>query len=170
MSDEKKLLLNDRQIRQKLYRIAYQICEDHLKEKQIILVGIEERGSVLAKELENILKEIDMVAVSRGSLKVDKDNPYGTPVTCTVSEPDYKNGNIIIVDDVLNSGKTLMYAVKHFLCVPVRRISVMSLVNRLHRRYPIRADYVGLSLSTTMQEHISFEIGADGKFAAYLED
>lgn len=170
MPNKKNLLLNDRQIRQKLYRIAYQICEDHLKEKRIILVGIEERGSVLARELESIIKEIGMLEVSRGSLTVDKDNPYKTPVTCNITETDYKEQNIIIVDDVLNSGKTLMYAVKHFLGVPVRRISVMTLVNRLHRRYPIRADYVGLSLSTTMQEHISFEIDGDGKFAAYLED
>ncbi len=165
----KNQILNDEQIRQKLHRIAYQICEDHLGQEEIVIAGIEKRGAILSAHLADIIQKAGYVNTLHCSVTIDKDNPADCDVECSIDLKELENKSLIIVDDVLNSGVTLMHVVRHFLSFPTKRISVMTLVNRLHRRYPIRADYVGLSLATTLKEHISFEVAEDGTFAAFLE-
>ena len=93
----------------------------------------------------------------------EKDNPYNKRVSLNLEEKQYANKVVILVDDVLNSGKTLMYAAKHFLTTPLKRLAVMVLVDRNHNRYPIKADYVGLSLATTLQEYINVELKGANK-------
>ena len=154
----KTLVLDKKQVQQKLDRLAWQIYEQNYKEKEIIIAGIADRGVLLAKKLADKLIEISNIKVKLAAIKVDKDNPFYKDIEVDIQEKEYKNKVIILVDDVLNSGKTLMYGAKYFLSVPLKRLSTIVLVDRNHNRFPIKADFVGLSLSTTLKEHISVEL------------
>ena len=155
---EKTLVLNKQQLQQKIDRLAWQIYEQNYKEKEIIIAGIANRGVLIAKKIVKKLTEISAIKVKLATIKVDKDNPFYKDIEVDISEKDYKNKVLILVDDVLNSGKTLMYGAKYFLSVPLKKLSTIVLVDRNHNRFPIKADFVGVSLSTTLKEHISVEL------------
>ncbi len=154
----KTLVLDKKQVQQKLDRLAWQIYEQNYKEKSIIIAGIADRGVLLAKKIADKLTEISDIKVKLANIKVDKDHPFYKDIEVDISESEYKNKVLILVDDVLNSGKTLIYGAKYFLSVPLKRLSTLVLVDRNHNRFPIKADFVGLSLSTTLKEHISVEL------------
>ena len=159
---KKSKILDVQEIEQKLKRLAWQVYEQNSAEKEIIVVGISERGLVLAKKLATHLQEISKIKTKIAHLELDKENPYNKEVTLNLDEKEYDKKVVILVDDVLNSGKTLMYAAKHFLTTPLTRLAIMVMVDRNHNRYPIKADYVGLSLATTLQEYINVKLkGAD---------
>ena len=158
----KSKILNIQEINQKLKRLAWQVYEKNSAEKEIIVVGISERGLILAKQLVGHIQAISNIKTRMAHLDLDKDNPYNKEVSLNLEEKEYANKVVILVDDVLNSGKTLMYAAKHFLTTRLTRLSIMVLVDRNHNRYPIKADFIGLSLATTLQEYINVELkGAD---------
>ena len=158
----KSKILNIQEINQKLKRLAWQVYENNSAEKEIIVVGISERGLILAKQLVGHIHEISNIKTKISHLELDKDNPYNKEVSLNLKEKEYSNKVVILVDDVLNSGKTLMYAAKHFLTTRLTSLSIMVLVDRNHNRYPIKADYIGLSLATTLQEYINVDLkGAD---------
>ena len=158
----KSKILNIQEINQKLKRMAWQVYEKNSAEKEIIIVGISERGLILAKKLVDHIKKISNIKTKISHLELDKDNPYKKEVSLDLIEKEYDNKVVIIVDDVLNSGKTLMYAAKHFLTTRLISLSILVLVDRNHNRYPIKADYIGLSLATTLQEYINVDLkGAD---------
>jgi len=158
----KSKILNIQEINQKLKRMAWQVYEKNSAEKEIIIVGISERGLILAKKLVDHIKKISNIKTKISHLELDKDNPYNKEVSLDLLEKEYDNKVVIIVDDVLNSGKTLMYAAKHFLTTRLISLSILVLVDRNHNRYPIKADYIGLSLATTLQEYINVDLkGAD---------
>ena len=154
----KTLVLDKKQLQQKIDRLAWQIYEQNYKEKEIIIAGIANRGVLIAKKIAKKLTKISDIKVKLATIKVDKDNPFYKDIEVDISEKDYKNKVLILVDDVLNSGKTLMYGAKYFLSVPLKKLSTIVLVDRNHNRFPIKADFVGLSLSTTLKEHISVEL------------
>ena len=154
---EKTLVLNKRQLAQKIDRLAWQIYEQNYKEKEIIIAGIANRGVLIAKRIAEKLAEISTVKLTLATIKLDKENPYNN-IEVDINEKEYKDKVLILVDDVLNSGKTLMYGAKHFLSVPLKKLSTIVLVDRNHNRFPVKADFVGLSLSTTLKEHISVEL------------
>lgn len=159
---KKTKILDIAAIDQKLKRLAWQVYEQNSTEKEIIVVGISERGLILAKKMASLIKEISKVKTNIAHLELDKDNPYNKNVNLNLEEKEYTGKVVILVDDVLNSGKTLMYAAKHFLTTPLVKLAIMVLVDRNHNRYPIKADYVGLSLATTLQEYINVKLkGAD---------
>ena len=151
----KSKILDVQGIDQKIKRLAWQVYEKNLAEKEIIVVGISERGLMLAKQLAVHIQEISKIKTKLAHLELDKDNPYNKKVALNLEIKEYTNKVVVLVDDVLNSGKTLMYAAKHFLTTPLKRLAIMVLVDRNHNRYPVKADYVGLSLATTLQEYIS---------------
>ncbi len=158
----KSKILNIQEINQKLKRMAWQVYEKNSAEKEIIIVGVSERGLILAKKLVDHIKKISNIKTKISHLELDKDNPYNKEVSLDLIEKEYDNKVVIIVDDVLNSGKTLMYAAKHFLTTRLISLSILVLVDRNHNRYPIKADYIGLSLATTLQEYINVDLkGAD---------
>ena len=159
----KSKILDIQGIDQKLKRLAWQVYEKNVAEKEIIVVGISERGLILAKKLAAHIQEISKIKTKVAHLDLDKDNPYNKEVALNLEVKEYANKVVILVDDVLNSGKTLMYAAKHFLTTPIKRLAIMVLVDRNHNRYPIKADYVGLSLATTLQEHINVELKGANK-------
>ncbi len=161
-------LLNARQIQQKLNRLAYEVYESNFAEKEILIVGISGNGYTVARRLEEIVKKISPLKTSLGKISLNKENPFDGEVQLDFSEKDYSNKAVVLVDDVLNSGKTLIYAVKAFLNKPVKRLNTVVLVDRSHTRYPVKADFVGLSLSTTLQEHIVADLSKKGKESVCL--
>ena len=156
-------ILNSKQIAQKLNRIAYQIYESNYGEKQIFIAGIEGNGYLVAKRIYNILKKISDVNLSIGKITIDKDNPVDKTPGLDFNIENFKGKSIVLVDDVLNSGKTLIYALKVFLNQPVKKINTAVLVDRSHTLFPIKADFVGLSLSTTLQDHIAANLSTKGE-------
>lgn len=167
MSNKVKIL-NTLQINQKLNRLAYEVYENNFFEKEILIIGIEGNGYKVAQELAFRIKEISGLKVKLGKIKINKTSPWENKPDVDFTEKDFVNKAIVLVDDVLNSGKTLMYAVKLFLDKPVKKLSTVILVDRSHTNFPVKADYVGLRLSTTLQEHIEADFSKKGKEAVYL--
>ena len=156
---ERTVVLDHDRVQRKLERIAHQLYEENHEEKGILLVGIAPRGLALAKRLQARLREISELEVDLVTLQLDKDAPLEAPVTLSVELDALRDRTVVLVDDVLMSGRTLMHAAAHLVSVPLKRLTTVVLVDRRHRSYPIRADIVGLTLSTTTQEHISVELG-----------
>lgn len=148
--------------------MAYQVYEANVDEQEIIVAGIEGGGLHLAKKMANVLKKITDAHIVLCKLKMDKKNPLESGVTTSIPEEAYENKSIVLVDDVLNSGTTLIYGVHHFLKTPIKQLKTAVLVNRNHKKYPIKADYKGISLSTTLNEHIRVEF-MPKKDAVYLD-
>ena len=163
----KTLILNNKQIEQKINRIAYEIYENNHGEKEIIIAGISDNGYIFAKRIADVVTKISPIKTTLIEIKINKENPLAKEIKISLSDKELKNKVIILVDDVLNSGKTLIFGAKPFLISPVKRLTTVVLVDRGHNRFPIKADFVGLSLSTTLQEHITVDL-KKGKEAVYL--
>ena len=162
----KNYILDQAVAEKKLRRMALEIVENNPDEKQIILAGIRDSGSVVAKCIQAILAEITDIQTEVISLALDKRQPKEV----TVSKPtDFTNKVIIIVDDVANSGRTLLYALKPFLDFQPKKIQALVLVGRSHNSFPVHPDYVGLSIATTLQEHIYVEVSEDKVLGAYMK-
>ena len=157
MPQNKILILNSQQVYQKINRISYQIYEDNYSEDEIIIVGIANKGYLLATKLVEQLKKISKCKITLAKLTINKDNPIDNSGKLDISPDKLTDKVIILVDDVLNSGKALIYGVKYLLDFPIKKMSTAVLVDRNHKKYPIGTHYVGLSLSTTLQNHISLE-------------
>lgn len=164
----KNKILSHTQIQHKIRRIAYQIYESNVNEKKIIIAGINGGGLKLATKIKEILEEITPAKIVLCTISMNKKDPLESGVTTSLDEKDYKNASVVIVDDVLNSGTTLIYAVNHFLKTPLKRLKTAVLVNRNHKKYPVKADFKGISLSTSLQEHIEVKIAAKNA-AVYLD-
>ena len=167
MVTSKNFILTHQEIQHKIRRIAYQIYESNVKEDEIILAGIDSNGYLLAKKIKSNLDKISDIKTTLCKVIVDKRNPLSEVKTSLPVEA-YTNKSIVLVDDVLNSGSTLIYGVKHFLNVPLRKFKTAVLVNRNHKKYPVKADFKGISLSTSLHEHV--EVVLEGKnYEAFLE-
>jgi pyrimidine operon attenuation protein/uracil phosphoribosyltransferase len=155
-------ILNHQEIEHKIRRIAYQIYETFVDEPEIVLAGIASNGFVFAKKLAVELERISTIKISLCEVFINKQNP-NIPITTSLSKESYENKGVVLVDDVLNSGTTLIYGVKHFLEVPLKKLKTAVLVDRNHKKYPVKADFKGLSLSTSLLEHVQvvFENNAD---------
>lgn len=162
-----QVILNHQQIQQKAIRLGHQIIENCSEEKNIFIGGIIGNGYYLAKELSKIIQQNSSINVEVFEIEIDKEEPWSKGIKLSMDEAKLKNGFIILVDDVINSGKTLQYALMKFLEQPTKSIKTVVLVDRTHRRYPIKADYFGLGLSTTLKDRIEIEFNeTDSK--AYL--
>lgn len=138
----------------KLQRMAYEIVEQNIDEKQIILAGIKESGSIIAQALLSFLKEIFKGEIKIIEIKIDKKDPKNISLSETLN---FDNKIIIITDDVTNSGKTLLYAIKPFLDFYPKKIQTLVLVERSYKEFPLSPDYVGMSVSTALTEKIIVE-------------
>ncbi|MGB0391278.1 MAG: phosphoribosyltransferase family protein [Salibacteraceae bacterium] len=153
------VILNHQQIGQKINRIAHEILENNFQEKSIVILGIKEEGFILAQRLVSILETISDMQIELHDIKLNKRNPLASGLSSSVEPTALKNKIVILVDDVLNSGKTLVYSTKFLLDHNIKGLQTVCLVDRKHRKFPIRADYVGLTLSTTLKEHITVKFG-----------
>lgn len=160
------IILNGLEVTQKTRRIAYQIYESNTNEKEVIIAGIADNGYLFATQLAKIVSEISNLNVQLCKVIIDKKNPL-KEVTTSLPPNEYKSKSLVLVDDVLNSGTTLIYGVKHFLEVPLKRFKTAVLVNRNHKKYPVKADFKGISLSTSIKEHIVVEFKKE-ETVAYL--
>lgn len=163
----KSTILNHQEITQKTRRIAFQILENNCETDEIILAGIHGNGFTFSKHLKEHLEEISDLKITLCELILDKKNPLAT-IKSSLSKEKYQNKNLVLVDDVLNSGRTLIYGVKYFLDVPLASFKTVVLVDRSHKKYPIKADFKGISLSTSLQEHIEVDFSDDKAMVAYL--
>ena len=163
---KKKIILNEEQINQKITRIAHQIIECNIGEKEIIIAGIEKNGFIIATKLKQSLANISDIKITTCSVKINKENPLDE-VTTSLNEDYYLNKSLVLVDDVLNSGATLIYAVKYFLNTEIKQFKTAVLINRNHKKYPVKADFKGISLSTTTINHIKVRF-TNNKAEAFL--
>jgi pyrimidine operon attenuation protein/uracil phosphoribosyltransferase len=163
---QKVLILTDEQIRQKIDRIAYQIYENNFDEQTIIIAGIVDRGYLLASKISEKLRSISELNVELVKLMPERNNLINGDVKMEPST-ELNDKVIVVVDDVLNTGNTLIHCMKHFLSIPLKKLSTAVLVDRNHKDFPVKVDYIGLQVSTTMQEHIQVEF-REGVTEAYL--
>lgn len=162
------IILNHQEIEFKIKRIAYQIYETYIDEKEIVIAGINGNGSIFAEKIASVLRTISPINIILCDVFIDKRNPQN-PITTSISTEIYQNKGLILVDDVLNSGTTLIYGVKHFLDVPLKKFKTAVLVDRNHKKYPIKADFKGISLSTSLLEHVQVVFEKDNDYA-YLDE
>ncbi len=158
---EKSLVLDSKQVIQKIRRIAYEIYENNFSEKTIVLAGIDGQGYALAKILEKELKSISTLTISLVKVSLDKLSPVQSEVSIDVQAKELKKKCIILVDDVLNTGRTLAYAMKPFTTAEIKKIEVAVLVNRSHTLFPIVPTYSGYELATTLTDHVEVKLGRE---------
>ena len=159
------VILDHHKIEQKIKRIAYEIYESNVDISSIVLAGIDERGYELALRIKNNLEQISDIKVSLYKIINDRSN-HITNISI-LPEPNFKDSVVVVVDDVMDSGRTLMHAVKKMMDYSVIKINTAVLVDRSHHQFPIYADFVGISLATTLQEHIHVEF-SNNNDVAYL--
>ncbi len=159
----KTQILDAKAVDRKILRLAWELYENNIEENEIFIVGIAKRGVLLSKAIAKQLEKICDIKITLGVVNLDKDHPYDNDIQINLDSSIYSNKVVVLVDDVLNSGKTLMYGAKHFLETPLKKLSIVVLIDRNHNRYPVKSDYVGLSLSTTLKEYISVELTGSDK-------
>ncbi|MGO2294640.1 MAG: phosphoribosyltransferase family protein [Psychroflexus halocasei] len=166
MTDKIKIL-DHQEIMQKLKRMSYQILESNINEKHIIVAGVCENGYHIAQIICDFLKKISDLNVKLCQIEIDKKSPINS-VSVDIDEDEYRDQSVIIVDDVLKSGSTLIYSVNHFLKTSLKQLKTVVLIDRAHKNFPIQADFKGLSLSTTMKSHVEVSQSEQGEFSAHL--
>lgn len=167
MQDTDTLVLNEKQVALKIQRIAWELYEKHVNDKRLFLVGISKSGYWLADKIMRILGDISDLDLSIVELVINKKTPLSGEIQLSQPLEDLRGECVVLVDDVLNSGSVLMYGSRHLLSQPLKQLTTAVLIDRNHKRYPIKADVKGLSLSTTTQEHVNVKINGD-EAVAYL--
>ena len=162
---QKILILDKERIGRKLQRMAYEIWEHNTKEEEVIIIGIEGSGAAVAWELAKRLKDISGLNVELLTITLNKKEPLAQPITL---DKDLNGKAIVLVDDVANSGKTLLYGLKATMDYEPKRILLAVLVDRKHKSFPVSADIVGHSVATTIQDHIEVVCENGEIEAAYL--
>jgi pyrimidine operon attenuation protein/uracil phosphoribosyltransferase len=165
---KKNLILNSEEIKQKTKRIAYQIVEDNYDETEIVMIGIKPNGFEYAEQLKKEMEAIDSIEITLLDIELDKTQPLQNEIKLVLGKKTLDNKTVLIVDDVANTGKTLYYALKPIMEFSPKKVQAAVLVDRQHKLFPVSPDFVGLSLSTTMQEHILVEFDNKGNGQAFL--
>ena len=167
MALTKNTILSHKEIEHKIKRIAYQIYESNANETQLIIAGIESNGYILARKIKQNLDKISEIESTLCKVTIDKLEPT-KPIKTSITAEVYTNKSLVLIDDVLNSGSTLIYGIKHFLDVPLKQFKTAVLVNRNHKKYPVKADFKGISLSTSLFEHVNVNLSKQ-PYEAYLD-
>ena len=158
------IILNNLEIEHKIKRIAYQIYETFVDEETVVIAGIAKNGYIFAEKIAQALTSISTIKIALCEVYIDKLNPNDA-ITTSIPKEDYQDKGLVLVDDVLNSGTTLAYAIKHFLEVPLKKFKTAILVDRNHKKYPVKADFKGISLSTSLQEHVQVVFEEETSYA-----
>jgi pyrimidine operon attenuation protein / uracil phosphoribosyltransferase len=166
MVGEKNLILDASQVKQKIRRMAYEMYEHNFKEKSIVIAGIAGQGYVLAQHLAKELESISPLKAKLVKVTLDKSAPQQTEVELDCDLKILQKKCIILVDDVLNTGRTFAYGLKPFLDIEVKKIEIAVLVNRSHTSFPVYPQYTGYELSTTIKDHVEVNLGKET--AVYL--
>ncbi len=158
MPEVKDIILSATEIDRKIRRMAYEIYESNFKEKRIVIAGITGQGYKLAQSLAMELQNISEIQPVLLELLLDKDNPHHSDVDLVGDLQQAKNLSVVVVDDVLNTGRTLIYGFKPFLDMKVKKIEVAVLVDRSHGKFPVKANFTGIGLYTTLNDHITVDL------------
>jgi len=161
-------ILNERQIQQKVKRLAYQILEQNYSEKEIILAGINNNGMEFAELLLKELLQITDIAITLTRIQLSPANPLSSGIELEIPIEQITNKVVIVIDDVANTGRTIFYATKPLMETLPKKVEVAVLVDRKHKSFPVRVDYVGLSLATTLKENIEVQIREVEEKAVFL--
>lgn len=153
MEATNKILSQD-QIDNIVKRIAYQIHERNNNESHIFLIGVHKNGYTLAKLINRELKLISKSTIKLCSIKINKKDPF-EKIESDFDLLKLKNKSVVLIDDVLNSGKTLIYAAKFILDIPLSNFKTAVLIDRNHKKFPIKIDFKGISLSTSIEENVN---------------
>ncbi|MEJ7692354.1 phosphoribosyltransferase family protein [Daejeonella sp.] len=168
MTAKKLLILDKKQIQQKIERMAYEILEDNLNEKEIIMAGIVDKGYTIAKQIKKALESISEIKITLMKIELDKSTTHLQAIT-DIEVAEASNKVVILVDDVLNSGRTLAYGLGVFLDIPLKKLRTLVLIDRSHRIFPVSPDYTGLELATILKEHVDVVMGVKSEAdAVYL--
>ena len=162
MLKPKNLIFDERKIEYCSKRIAYQIFESNINSEEIFLVGIADNGYVFSKKIEKILNDISQIQIKTLKLKIDKKKP-GNKISLDFKVERFENKSVVIIDDVLNTGLVLSHALKFLLIVHITQIKIAVLVNREHNKFPIKADFKGISLSTSVNETVKVNLTGEKK-------
>jgi pyrimidine operon attenuation protein / uracil phosphoribosyltransferase len=163
---DRNYILTEEVAQKKLLRMAYEIIENNFDEEELILAGVRESGSVVARNIQRLLNGIQNIRTDLVTVTLDKKFPEEVTLSKAIS---FDNKTIILIDDVSNTGKTLLYALKPFLSSHPKKIQTLVLVERTHKIFPVKPYYVGLSVATTLQEHIYVEVEGEQIKGAWLE-
>lgn len=164
--EQKKQILTAEVANRKLRRMALQVVEQNSNAEQLILIGIKANGTVIAEKIHQYLKEVFRGEVMVLELSLDKKNPSTITLNKTI---DFTDKTILLIDDVANSGRTMLYALKPLLEQLPKKIQTLALVERTHKTFPVAVDYVGLSVSTTLDEHILVEVDGGEVTGAWMD-
>lgn len=157
------IILTHQEIVHKTRRIAYQIYETFSDENELVIAGISNSGFIFAQKISEEFQKISTLKITLCEVQINKQNPSENIITSITAE-EYTNKNLILIDDVLNSGATLIYCIRHFLNVPLKKFKTAVLIDRNHKNYPVKADFKGLSLSTSLQEHVQVVFEKDNSY------
>jgi len=166
MDKQRILILDKERINWKMQRMAYEIWEHNSNETAVTLIGINGSGAAVANNLAERLRSISPLSVDVVIMKINKKDPLTGEINL---EKDMNGRSVVLVDDVANSGKTLLYALRPLLSSAMKKIMIVVLVDRKHKAFPISPDIVGHSVATTLQEHIVVETNGNEIEAAYLQ-
>jgi pyrimidine operon attenuation protein/uracil phosphoribosyltransferase len=162
----KNYILSKEVTEKKLRRMALEVAERNSEEKQLLLIGIKDNGVVIANTIKNYLKDVFKGEIKVIELSLDKRKPGKITLS---EEVDFTDKSILLIDDVANSGKAMLYSLKPLLEAFPKKIETMALVERTHKIFPVKVDYIGFSISTTLDEHIYVEVLADKVIGAWME-
>ncbi|MGB0837960.1 MAG: phosphoribosyltransferase family protein [Flavobacteriaceae bacterium] len=160
-------ILSTNEIDTKSLRIAYQILESNVEQQDIFIVGIQGNGYLLAEKLLNILKGISNKNFVLGKISLDKKNPHNPP-NFDLDLKELENKSLVLIDDVLQSGTTLMYGVRYFLQIALSQFKTAVLVDRNHKKFPVKADFKGISLSTSTSAMVEVKFNDHSSAEAFL--
>ena len=162
----KKQILTEEVALKKLKRIALEVAERNFNEKELLLIGIKENGIVIAQIISKLMKAVFTGSITVVALSMNKKKPT---IISIEKDIDVDGKTILLIDDVANSGRTMLYALKPLLEKHPKKIQTLALVERTHKTFPVDVNYVGLSVSTTLNEHITIEVGKDKVMGAWME-
>lgn len=161
----KNCVLDKEVINRKLKRMALEIAEQNIDEQELIIAAINGNGEVVAKCLQQELARVSSLKTQSLTIQLNKKDPSEISLSTSIN---FKSKTIILVDDVANTGKTMLYALKPFLNAKPKKIQTLVLVERSHKLFPVQTDYAGLSIATTLQEHIEVRTEGDTITGAWL--
>lgn len=160
---DNNLVLDHSRIQRIIERLAHQIMEEVHHENEVVLAGVYPNGNLLAERLKKHIEKRISIKVLQADVKLDKNNPLSAPVEVNTNGISLQNKTVILADDVMNSGKTTAFAITKLLESGARKIKTVVLVERNHKDFPIKADFVGYSLSTNLHDHVTVEFGSEDK-------
>ena len=161
-------ILNHRQIQQKVKRLAIEIMERNTEENELIVAGINRNGMRFATLIVNELREMATAPIRLTNIQINAANPISEPISVGLPPEEMSGKFILVVDDVANTGRTLFYACKPLLDILPKKLETAVLVDRTHKSFPIKVDYFGLSLATTLRENIDVRLPEEGEYQTLL--